>query len=203
MRTSRLEAFSDGVIAIIITIMVLELHVPHDDSTRGLLGLLPVLLSYILSFVTVAIYWINHHHLIHLVQQVSTRLLWLNVHFLFWLSLLPFVTGLLGADVHSSNAAALYGLIAVGCSASYSLLRQFVTRQIASARAREEEGVESARFKARNAMSVALLIASVPLAFVSPWLSIALFCVPPVLYFMPDDRRVNRILAAEESRNVP
>ena len=142
MTTSRLEAFSDGVIAIIITIMVLELHVPHDDSARSLLGLLPVLLSYILSFTTVAIYWINHHHLIHLVQQVSTRLLWMNVHFLFWLSLLPFVTGLLGADVHSSNAAALYGLVAVGCSASYFALRQTVTRQIRPTSTHDERGTE-------------------------------------------------------------
>ena len=199
MTTSRLEAFSDGVIAIIITIMVLELHVPHDDSTRGLLGLLPVLLSYVLSFVTVAIYWINHHHLVHLVQQVSTRLLWLNVHFLFWLSLLPFVTGLIGANVHSANAAALYGLIAVGCSASYSALRRSVTRQIRSASADGQDD-DSVRFKVRNGISVALLIASVPLAFVSPWLSIVLFCVPPVLYFMPDDRPVNRLLAAEQGR---
>ena len=203
MTTSRLEAFSDGVIAIIITIMVLELHVPHDDSARSLLSLLPVLLSYVLSFTTVAIYWINHHHLIHLVQQVSTRLLWLNVHFLFWLSLLPFVTGLLGADVHSSNAAALYGFIAVGCSGSYAVLRGSVTRQLRSASTRDDRGIEGARFKVRNAISIALLIASVPLAFVSPWISIALFCVPPVLYFMPDDRPVNRLLAAEHDPGAP
>ena len=202
MTTSRLEAFSDGVIAIIITIMVLELHVPHDDSARSLLGLLPVLLSYILSFTTVAIYWINHHHLIHLVQQVSTRLLWMNVHFLFWLSLLPFVTGLLGADVHSSNAAALYGLVAVGCSASYFALRQTVTRQIRPTSTHDERGTEGVRFQVRNAISVALLIASVPLAFVSPWISIALFCVPPALYFMPDDRPVNRLLAAEQDEGA-
>ena len=198
MQTSRLEAFSDGVIAIIITIMALELHVPQDHGGAGLLALLPILLSYVLSFVTVAIYWINHHHLIHLVRRVTTKLLWANVHFLFWLSLLPFVTGYLGTHADQPVAAALYGVVATGCSLSFVWMRRGVAAHLAT-----DANVPTLRvplrIRSRNVLAVALLVVSIPLAFVSPWLSIALFCLPPLMYFMPDDKRVEVPTASHES----
>ena len=198
MQSSRLEAFSDGVIAIIITIMALELHVPHDGDEHSLVGLLPILLSYVLSFLTVAIYWINHHHLIHLVRRVTTRLLWANVHFLFWLSLLPFVTGYLGAQPRLPLAGALYGTVATGCSLAFLWMRRGIATHLEAADPRFE-GAEPFHFRSRSLLSALMLVASIPLAFVSTWISLALFCLPPLLYFMPDDKRIEALLASRET----
>ncbi len=198
MQSTRLEAFSDGVIAIIITIMVLELHVPRDESPHALVALLPVLFSYVLSFATVAIYWVNHHHLIHLVRRVTSRLLWANILFLFCLSLLPFATGYLGAHPALPMAAALYGAVATGCALGFFLIQHGVSTHLASAGVVADEDTGAVGFRIRNLVSLALLVASIPLAFMSTWLAIALFCVPPLMYFMPDDARVESLLAAEE-----
>ena len=200
MQTTRLEAFSDGVIAIIITIMVLELHVPHDAAPAALAALLPVLLSYVLSFVTVAIYWVNHHHLIHLVRRVTSRLLWANIHFLFWLSLLPFATGYLGAHAGQAMAVALYGAIAVGCALGYFVMQHGVAVHLARDGRMTPDETPPSRWRDRNLISLGLLLVSVPLAFALPWVATALFCVPPFLYFMPDDRRVEMLLEDNSER---
>src|SRR5262245_49332733 len=123
MKATRLEAFSDGVIAIIITIMVLELKVPHDHSLAGLLAVWPVFSSYVLSFVVVAIYWVNHHHLIHLVKRVNAAVMWSNMNLLLWLSLMPFVTAFLGESHGTPLAVALYGALSALCGISYYVLR--------------------------------------------------------------------------------
>ena len=199
MQSTRLEAFSDGVIAMIITIMVLELHVPNDESPHSLVALLPVLLSYVLSFATVAIYWVNHHHLIHLLRRVTSRLLWANILFLFWLSLLPFVTGYLGAHPRLPMAAALYGAVATGCALGFFLIQHGISTHLAIASVADDVSNGTIGFRIRNLASLALLVASIPLAFVSTWASIALFCLPPLMYFMPDDARVESLLASEEN----
>lgn len=198
MQSTRLEAFSDGVIAIIITIMVLELHVPHDETTGSLIALSPVFLSYVLSFVTVAIYWVNHHHLIHLVRRVTSRLLWANIHFLFWLSLLPFATAYLGAHPRLPMASALYGSVATGCALGFLLIQHGVAIHLARTHVdTHQANTSSAKFRARNIVAVATLVASIPLAWLSTWISIALFCLPALAYFMPDDARVEGLIDAE------
>jgi uncharacterized membrane protein len=126
MGKSRLEAFSDGVLAIIITIMVLEMKVPHDPTFEGLRGLAPVFLSYILSFVYVGIYWNNHHHFLHSCKKVTGRILWANLHLLFWLSLFPFVTGWMGENHFAPLPSALYGLVLFAASLAFLLLQQAI-----------------------------------------------------------------------------
>ena len=126
MNTTRLEAFSDGVIAIIITIMVLELKVPHGSGLEAIQPLLPVFLSYLLSFVNVGIYWNNHHHMLHASKKVSGRVLWANLHLLFWLSLLPFATGWMGENHFAAVPSALYGLILLCAAIAYWLLQQAI-----------------------------------------------------------------------------
>src|SRR5262252_5140422 len=128
MRTGRLEAFSDGVIAIIITIMVLEMKVPHGDSPNDLLPVLPVFLTYVLSFVYVGIYWNNHHHLLHATTTVTGAILWANLHLLFWLSLFPFATGWMGENHFSALPAALYGAVLLMAAIAYYLLQQAIIR---------------------------------------------------------------------------
>jgi len=179
---NRLEGFSDGVIAIIITIMVLELKVPHDASPEALLKLAPVFLSYALSFLIVAIIWVNHHHLVHTVTQVNGRILWLNNHLLFWLSLVPFTTGYLGENHLAPLPVALYGLILFFSGVAFDLLR----REIASRQADDPALAALHRRADRtNTITAALYLASVPLAWVSVWLSVAVFVLVPVIYFMP------------------
>jgi uncharacterized membrane protein len=179
---SRLEAFSDGVVAIIITIMVLELKVPHDASPRALAALAPVFLSYGLSFVVVAIVWVNHHHLLHTAVRVDGRLLWFNNHLLFWMSLVPFTTGYIGENLFAPLPVALYGLVLFFCGVAFDLLRRCIAAQTA------DDAVLTAvhrRSNRRNAASMLLYLASVPLAWVSVWLSLSIFALVPILYFMP------------------
>src|SRR6478609_50244 len=129
MGTARIEAFSDGVIAIIITIMVLELKVPHGDDFRSLVPLIPVLLSYVLSFIYVGIYWNNHHHMLHATRQVSGAVLWANLHLLFWMSLIPFVTGWMGENHFAAAPMALYGVILLLAGLAYLLLQHEILVQ--------------------------------------------------------------------------
>jgi len=179
---NRLEGFSDGVVAIIITIMVLELKVPRDASAQALLQLTPVFLSYALSFLVVAIIWVNHHHLLHTLTQVSGRILWLNNHLLFWLSLVPFTTGYMGENHLAPLPVALYGLVLFFCGAAFDLLR----RAIAKGQADDPTLAALHRRSDRtNAISAFLYLASVPLAWVSVWLSMFIFLLVPVVYFMP------------------
>ena len=179
---NRLEGFSDGVVAIIITIMVLELKVPHDASPEALLRLIPVFLSYALSFVVVAILWVNHHHLLHTLTQVNGRILWLNNHLLFWLSLVPFTTGYMGENHLAPLAVALYGLVLFFAGVAFDLLRRAIARHQAA------DPVLAAlhrRSDRTNAISAFLYLLSVPLAWVSVWFSVFIFVLVPLVYFMP------------------
>jgi TMEM175 potassium channel family protein len=185
MTTGRLEAFSDGVIAIIVTIMVLELHAPSQPTLAGLWKVAPVFLSYGLSFLVVAIMWVNHHHLIHAIHEVTARLLWSNLYLLFWMSLVPFVTDYLGKNYHEPLAVALYGLDLVLCSSAFYLLRMILIEQD------QLEGTLADYHRSiqrKNAFSGALYLTSVPLAYVSVYASFFIFALIPAMYFLPEKR---------------
>ncbi len=191
MGTGRLEAFSDGVIAIIITIMVLELRVPHEVSLDALRPLLPVLLSYILSFVYLGIYWNNHHHMLHVTSRVDGAILWANLHLLFWLSLVPFVTAWMGENHFASLPTALYGVVLLMAGVAYFILARLIVAR---------EGPDSVIARAFGAdikgklSPVAYLIA-IPAAFVHPAIAGALYVAVALTWLVPD-RRIERILAS-------
>ena len=179
MTTSRLEAFSDGVIAIIITIMVLELRAPAQPTLPALVKVAPVFITYGLSFLVAAIMWVNHHHLIHAVHSVTARLLWSNMYLLFWMSLVPFVTDFLGKNYHEPMAVALYGLDLTLCSTGFYLLRGELIRQSRS----DSEMIEyHERIQRKNALSGVLYLFSVPLAYLSVHASFFIFVLIPALY---------------------
>jgi len=192
MTRGRLEAFSDGVIAILITIMVLELRPPHGASLAVLQPLLPKLASYLMSFVFVAIYWNNHHHLLHAVQRVNGRVLWANMHLLFWLSLVPFTTAWMGENPGAPVPVAAYGSVLLASAIAYFLLTRALLQihppdsALALALGRDRKGK----------VSLALYLAAIPLAFVSPWLAVALFLTVNVIWWVPD-LRFERMLARE------
>src|SRR6267154_6724826 len=183
MTTGRLEAFSDGVIAIIVTIMVLELRAPSQPTLAALLKVAPVFISYALSFLVVAIMWVNHHHLIHAVHKVTARLLWSNIYLLFWMSLVPFVTDYLGKNYREPMAVALYGLDLAFCSSGFYLLRTELVRQSHrdSAMIEYHEGIQR-----KNILSGALYLLSVPLAYISIYASFFIFALIPAMYFLPE-----------------
>lgn len=182
MNATRLEAFSDGVIAIIITIMVLELKVPHDPSYAELLKLLPIFLSYTLSFVLVAIYWVNHHHLIHLVERVDGQILWFNLNLLFWMSLTPFVTAYMGENHATPLSVALYGLVQTACSSAFLLLRRTIAQH--HKHQSELSTLHSKRVR-KNHIALLLSALSIPIAFVAVPLALLLVVAPAVMYFLP------------------
>ncbi len=185
MTTSRLEAFSDGVIAIIITIMVLELRAPAQPTLAALLKVAPVFISYALSFLVAAIMWINHHHLIHVVHSVTTRLLWSNVYLLFWMSLVPFVTDYMGTNYREPMAVALYGLDLFLCATGFYLLRTELIRQSGH----DPEMTEyHQHIQRKNALSGALYLLTVPLAYVSIYASFLIFALIPAMYFLPENK---------------
>ena len=184
MGKSRLEAFSDGVIAIIITIMVLELKVPHGETMDALTPLVPVLLSYVLSFVYLGIYWNNHHHMLHASQQVTGSILWANLHLLFWLSLTPFTTGWMGENHFAATPCALYGVVQLMAAIAYWVLQQTI---IAS------QGPESLLKRAvggdwKGKLSPALYALAIPLAFWSSWISLGLYVLVALIWLVPDPR---------------
>jgi len=189
MSKGRLEAFSDGVIAILITIMVLELKVPHGTDLRALSSLLPVLCTYVLSFVFLGIYWNNHHHLFQAVKRVDGRILWANLHLLFWLSLVPFFTAWMGENSLAPVPIAIYGadLFLAGCA--YFILAQLLIglhgrdSTLGRAIGRDRKGV----------LSVVLYAAAIGLAFVEPKISLSLYVAVAILWLVPD-RRIERIL---------
>jgi uncharacterized membrane protein len=184
MGKGRLEAFSDGVIAIIITIMVLELKVPHGGALQMLAPLGPVMLSYALSFVYVGIYWNNHHHLFHAVREVSGEVLWANLHLLFWLSLLPFVTGWMGENHFGVVTVVAYGMVLFMCAVTYALLVRALTKRhvrnsaLALAIGRDTKG----------RLSLALYAAGIVLAFFHPWLGFGVYVGAAGFWFVPDRR---------------
>jgi uncharacterized membrane protein len=185
MTTSRLEAFSDGVIAIIVTIMVLDLHAPSQPTWRALIKLAPIFLSYGLSFLVVAIMWVNHHHLIHVVREVTARLLWSNLNLLFWMSLVPFVTDFVGKNYHEPMAVALYGLDLAMCGSAFYLLRTELVQQESQDRNLRDY---HERVQRKNAFSAGLYFLSVPLAYVSVYASFFIFALIPAIYFLPEKK---------------
>jgi uncharacterized membrane protein len=185
MTTGRLEAFSDGVIAIIVTIMVLELRAPSQPTLAALWKVAPVFISYGLSFLVVAIMWVNHHHLIHAVHGVTARLLWSNIYLLFWMSLVPFVTDYLGKNYHEPLAVALYGLDLVLCSSAFYMLRIILLEQD-----RNDPSLADyhAAVQRKNAFSAGLYLLSVPLAYLSIYASFLIFALIPAMYFLPEKK---------------
>ena len=189
MGKGRLEAFSDGVIAILITIMVLELKVPHGNDLSALQPLLPVFLSYVLSFIYVGIYWNNHHHMMHTVQHVTGGMLWANLHLLFWLSLIPITTGWMGENHFASIPTAAYGVVLLMCALAYVILQRIIIasqgRDSALARAVGRDG--------KGKLSAVLYAAAVFAACTLPWLAQLLYVVVAVIWLVPD-RRIERTL---------
>jgi uncharacterized membrane protein len=186
---NRLEAFSDGVIAIIITIMVLELKVPHAADLHALVPLIPILLSYLLSFIYVGIYWNNHHHMLAAVEEVNGVILWANLHLLFWLSLIPFVTGWVGENHVESVPVAAYGVVLFMCAVAYMLLERALVAH---------QGRGSALGKALGAdrkgkASVILYAVGVPLSLLHSWLGLAAYVLVAGLWFLPDRRIENEL----------
>jgi uncharacterized membrane protein len=183
MSTNRLEAFSDGVIAIIITIMVLELRAPSQPTLAALWKVAPIFVSYALSFLVAAIMWVNHHHLIHAVHGVTARLLWTNIYLLFWMSLVPFVTDYLGKNYREPLAVALYGLDLALCSSAFYLLRIILVQQD-----QHNSGLAEyhSTVQRKNLFSLALYLLSVPLAYVSIYASFFIFALIPAMYFLPE-----------------
>ena len=201
--TNRLEAFSDGVIAIIVTIMVLELRAPSQPTLAALWKVAPVFLSYGLSFLVVAIMWVNHHHLIHAIRGVTARLLWTNIYLLFWMSLVPFVTDYLGKNYREPLAVALYGLDLVLCSSAFYLLRIILVQQD-----RHDSALADyhASIQRKNTFSAALYLLSVPLAYVSIYASFFIFALIPAMYFLPEKTLVNAAdasIPSHEKRREP
>ena len=184
MKTSRLEAFSDAVIAIAITIMVLEMKVPHGADLSVLRPLLPVFTSYLLSFVYLAIYWNNHHHLLHATERVSGSILWANMHLLFWLSLFPFVTGWLGENRADVWPTVMYGVVLLMAAVAYSLLEWAIVRQHSS----RSTVARAIGRDAKGAISIALYAAAIALAFFAEWAAQALYVGVALLWLVPDRR---------------
>jgi len=196
VQKNRLEAFSDGVIAIIITIMVLELKVPHGADLATLKPLLPVFLSYILSFIYVGIYWNNHHHLLHATKKVSGGVLWANLHLLFWLSLFPFATGWMGENHFTSTPTAAYGLVLLMAAIAYYILQCAIIAQ---------EGRESLLARAvggdwKGKISPMLYLLAIGLSFVGPWFASALYVLVALMWLVPD-RRIEKTLIQHESQS--
>jgi len=193
MEKNRLEAFSDGVLAIIITIMVLELKLPHGVDLAALKPLLPVLSSYVLSFIYVGTYWNNHHHLFHSTKHVSAGMLWANLHLLFWLSLFPLSTAWMGENHLAPTPMAVYGFVLLMAAIAYYILQRAIMAHqgrnslLASALGRDWKGK----------LSPTLYLAAIPLAFVSPWIASGLYAFVALLWLIPD-RRIERVLAKHE-----
>ena len=189
MEKGRLTAFSDGVIAIIITIMVLELKVPHEDNLAALRPLIPVFLSYILSFIYLGIYWNNHHHLFQAAQYVNGRVLWANLHLLFWLSLIPFVTTWMGENYFTAVPVAFYGGVLLLTAIAYSILTVILIAHhgkdstIATVIGRDFKGK----------VSLAIYAIAIPLAFANSWLALSLYVLVAIIWLIPD-RRIERAM---------
>ena len=184
MKTTRLEAFSDGVLAIIITIMVLELKVPHAVELAALKPVLPVLLSYVLSFIYVGIYWNNHHHLFQATEQVSGGILWANLHLLFWLSLFPFTTAWMGENHLAPIPTAIYGFVLLMAGLAYYVLE----RTIIAKEGRDSLVARAVGKDWKGRLSFALYLAAIPLAFVNSWIAGALYLFAALLWLIPDPR---------------
>ena len=184
MNSNRLEAFSDGVLAIIITIMVLELKVPHGTDLKELEPVLPVFLSYILSFIYVGIYWNNHHHMMHAVQKVNGGILWANLHLLFWLSLIPFVTGWLGENHFAELPMALYGVVLLMAAIAYFILQN----RILAVQGKDSLLAKALGKDIKGKASPIIYIVAIIASFYSPWIAGALYILVALMWLIPDKR---------------
>jgi uncharacterized membrane protein len=197
MGKGRLEAFSDGVIAIIITIMVLELRVPHGDETAAHPGalkpLVPVFVSYVLSFVHVAIYWNNHHHMLHASKHVNGAILWANTHLLFWLSVVPFVTAWMGENHFARWPVALYGFVLLMAGVAYTILARALVRR----HGRDSPLGTALGEDVKGRLSLVLYAGAIPLAFLNRWISLTVYFVVAVMWLIPD-RRIERVLTSAD-----
>ena len=189
MTKGRLEAFSDGVIAVLITILVLELKVPHGTGFEVLRPLLPIFLTYVLSFVYLGIYWNNHHHLLQATTRVNGRILWANLHLLFWLSLVPFTTGWMGENHFAPLPSAVYGAVLLLAAVAYTILQRAIIAEqgpgsrLAAAVGRDRKGKAS----------LALYMAAIPLAFVRDWIADAIYVAVALIWLIPDRRIEERL----------
>jgi uncharacterized membrane protein len=191
MTKGRMEAFSDGVIAIIITIMVLEMKVPHGSQWTDLKPILPVFISYLLSFVNVAIYWNNHHHMLHAAHKISGTVLWMNVHLLFWLSLFPFVTGWMGENNFDTRPVALYGVISLMAGVAYYFLAHCLT----DLHGRNSEFAKALGSDTKGKLSVVIYAIGVGLSFIEPYVGLGLYFLVTLMWFIPDKRfEANEVL---------
>jgi uncharacterized membrane protein len=194
MGKSRLEAFSDGVIAIIITIMVLEMKVPHSERIEALAPLLPVFLSYVLSFVYVGIYWNNHHHMLHACHRVTGSILWANLHLLFWLSLFPFATGWMGENHFAATPSALYGVVLLMAAIAYWILQQLImASQGPTSRLKKAVGSDW-----KGKLSPILYVIAILSACWLPWIAQSLYVLVALIWLVPD-RRIERAIGGTET----
>lgn len=191
MGKGRMEAFSDGVLAVIITIMVLEMKVPHAADLAALAPVLPVFLVYVLSFVNIGIYWNNHHHLLHAVERVSGPAMWANLHLLFWLSLIPFVTGWMGENHYAALPTAVYGVVLLAAALAWQPLQRAL---IAANGGAQSKLARAVRRDFKGKLSVVFYTAAIALAFVSQWIADALYVLVAILWLVPD-RRIERVLS--------
>lgn len=184
MTKARLEAFSDGVIAILITIMVLELKVPRAAGSEGLHPLIPAFLTYLLSFIFLGIYWNNHHHMLHAADRINGKILWANLHLLFWLSLIPFVTGWMGENRYEPVPTAAYGIVLIFAAFAYLILQgRIIAHQGRDSKLRKAVGRD---FKGKA--SVVLYALAIPLAFVNRWISVGIYVFVALIWLVPDRR---------------
>ncbi len=189
MTKARLETFTDGVIAILITIMVLELHVPHGSDWSALRPLIPLLLTYALSFVFLAIYWNNHHHMFHAVDHVSGGILWANMHLLFWLSLVPFVTGWMGENNFAALPTSIYGCVLLLAAIAYTILvKTIIAHQGPHSKLAAAIGQD-----VKGKLSAGLYAAAIPLSFVNRWIAYAIYLTVALTWLVPDRRIESKI----------
>jgi uncharacterized membrane protein len=189
MGKGRIEAFSDGVIAVIITIMVLELKAPHEPTPEALLELSPVFVSYVLSFINIGIYWNNHHHLFQAVKHINGKILWANLHLLFWLSLIPFMTGWMGENHFATWPVVLFGVNLLLAGAAYTVL----TIQILELHGKDSDIAKAIGSDFKGKLSIAIYAAGIALAFFNPWISVALYFAVAMMWFIPD-RRIEKVI---------
>ncbi|HTG94150.1 MAG TPA: TMEM175 family protein [Pyrinomonadaceae bacterium] len=184
MSTTRLEAFSDGVIAILITIMVLELRAPHDSSLAALRPLWPVFLSYVMSFIYLGIYWNNHHHLLHASEHVNGRILWANLHLLFWLSLIPFTTAWMGENHFGGSSVALYGVVLLCAAISYFIL----VRALLALHGSESVLAAALGSDFKGKISIVFYLVAIALTFINNWIGFAIYVLVAIMWLVPDKR---------------
>ena len=195
MNSTRLEAFSDAVIAILMTIMVLELKIPHGTDFAALSPLLPVFLTYVLSFVYIGIYWNNHHHMLHATNSVSGKVLWANMHLLFWLSLIPFVTGWMGENHFAPLPTAIYGVVLLFCAVAYTILQTTIVRHHNGENALLADAIGN-DFKGK--LSLALYVIAIIGAFVHQWIAHAIYIIVAIIWLVQDRRIESRIVGSDE-----